>query len=73
MTEKKLHPLVAGLITIIFLGGAFYGRIRHEKNSIAKINSYEACRDAGFQILESYPPQCKTLDGRIFSENTPKN
>ena len=35
------------------------------QNKIA-INSYEECVAAGYPIMESYPEQCKTPDGRTF-------
>lgn len=31
------------------------------------INSYEDCVNAGFPIMESYPEQCATPDGRSFT------
>jgi hypothetical protein len=33
------------------------------------ITNYEECVAAGFPIMKSNPPQCATLDGRIFAEN----
>ena len=33
------------------------------------VNSFEECEKAGFAILESYPRQCRTDDGKIFTED----
>ena len=33
------------------------------------LNSFEECIGAGYLILESYPRQCKTPDGRTFIED----
>ncbi len=33
-----------------------------------QINSFDDCINAGFPILESYPRQCKTPDGKTFVE-----
>ncbi|MCU0679204.1 MAG: hypothetical protein MUC28_02015 [Planctomycetes bacterium] len=33
----------------------------------AEINSYEACVQAGYSVLESFPEQCRTPDGRSFN------
>ncbi|OGZ42072.1 MAG: hypothetical protein A3C80_01490 [Candidatus Ryanbacteria bacterium RIFCSPHIGHO2_02_FULL_45_43] len=33
------------------------------------ITSFEACADAGYPIMESYPEQCRTPDGRLFVKN----
>ena len=30
------------------------------------ISTFEECKAAGYPILESYPMQCRTPDGRIF-------
>lgn len=33
----------------------------------AEINSFEDCVNAGNPVMESYPPQCRTQDGRTFT------
>jgi len=33
------------------------------------INSFEECVKAGYPVMESYPRQCRTPDGRSFTEN----
>ncbi|HXK32321.1 MAG TPA: hypothetical protein VJ378_02535, partial [Candidatus Paceibacterota bacterium] len=33
------------------------------------IDSFEKCTEAGNAIMESYPRQCRTEDGRIFTED----
>jgi hypothetical protein len=33
-----------------------------------EINSFEACAQAGFPVMESYPRQCRTADGKSFTE-----
>jgi len=35
---------------------------------IPPINSFEQCANVGFPIMESYPRQCRTSDGRLFVE-----
>ncbi|MBN2014761.1 MAG: DUF333 domain-containing protein [Candidatus Altiarchaeota archaeon] len=32
------------------------------------VNSFEDCVNAGYPVMESYPRQCKTPDGRTFTE-----
>ncbi len=71
--EKKLNPYIAVAIVALFVAAAFLGRWQHEKNVLTKINSFETCRDAGFPIMESYPPQCRTADGRTFIQQIPQN
>ncbi|MEW6723053.1 MAG: hypothetical protein AB1324_07355, partial [Candidatus Micrarchaeota archaeon] len=31
-----------------------------------EINSFDDCVDAGYPVMESYPRQCRTPDGRTF-------
>jgi len=33
------------------------------------VNSFEECVSAGYPVLESYPRQCKTPDGKTFTED----
>ncbi|MFH1751775.1 MAG: beta-propeller domain-containing protein, partial [archaeon] len=35
---------------------------------ISSINSFEDCINAGYPIMESFPAQCRTPDGRTFKE-----
>jgi len=34
-----------------------------------EITNFEECVEAGHSILESYPRQCRTPDGRSFTES----
>ncbi len=36
--------------------------------SAADVKSFEACVAAGYPVMESYPRQCKTPDGRTYAE-----
>jgi len=36
---------------------------------IQNITSFEECAAAGYPVMESYPEQCKTPDGRTFTKN----
>ncbi|MEK7564492.1 MAG: Gmad2 immunoglobulin-like domain-containing protein [Patescibacteria group bacterium] len=38
----------------------------------SKILSFQDCVDAGFPVMEIYPGQCRTPDGRIFTEEIPE-
>ncbi len=38
----------------------------HVKVNLSKISSYSECKEAGFPVMESYPEQCVTSDGRTF-------
>ena len=52
--------LLGGLI-----GGAFYlGKINYSSQSV--VNNFEDCTKAGYPVMESYPAQCRTPDGKVF-------
>ena len=58
------------LIIIVILGTAAYFIIfKPGEAPIADINSFEECISAGYPVLESYPRQCKTPDGKTFIED----
>lgn len=40
--------------------------ITAQENVTLDINSFEECIDAGYPVLESYPRQCRTPDGKMF-------
>jgi hypothetical protein len=40
-------------------------------NPTASINSFEDCKNAGYPIMETYPQQCRTPDGKNFVEDVP--
>ena len=55
---------VAAIIILIAIFGGFWYYSRHTGES--RITSFEECKSAGYQIMESYPEQCRTPDGRTF-------
>ena len=62
----KLKLLVFLVLIIVALMGLFW--VKSKKPDL-KIDSFEKCAAAGNPVLESYPPQCKTRDGRNFTQN----
>jgi hypothetical protein len=39
------------------------------KSKLAAINSFEDCAAAGYPIMDSYPEQCRTADGKHFTRS----
>jgi len=65
----KLKLLVLGIALVILLGtGAILLKILDKSTAkqIEEINSFKECAEAGYPILESFPRQCRTPDGRTF-------
>lgn len=56
------------VIFLIGLGFAALGLLSFlNKQSVASISNFEECAAAGYPIMESYPEQCATPDGRSFT------
>lgn len=53
---------IALVITAIGVGGWYYQRQR----ILAAVSDFESCAAAGFPVMESFPEQCATPDGRSF-------
>ena len=68
MGKKQITYIV---VAILILGGlALYYQLN--KQAVAKISSFEDCKNAGYAVMESYPEQCKTPDGRNFINTQPQ-
>jgi hypothetical protein len=50
---------------VIFLG--VYPKLKETKPKPV-ITTFEECAAAGYQVMESYPRQCSTPDGKFFVE-----
>ena len=63
---KKLFIILLSVVILIIL---FFVIFYFKDNAIvSKINNFKDCADNGFPIMESYPRQCRTPDGRNFVE-----
>ncbi len=72
VSNLKIEPMfkiskISIYLIIIFILLASAGAVFYFKQQkIKKISNFEQCGQAGYPILESYPAQCRTPDGRIF-------
>jgi len=58
------------LIIIVVLGAtACFIMFKPGEAPITDINNFEECISAGYPVMESYPRQCKTPDGKTFTED----
>jgi len=75
MERNTLFIVVIAMVVILglmldwqrLLPGLFYDG--HRNNNHMTINSFEDCVSAGMPVMESYPEQCRTEDGRTFVRN----
>lgn len=72
MSQKTIRILIIGIIVavIIALGIAMLPVVQ-QRESQPMVNSFEECAAAGYPIMESYPEQCRTPDGRNFVHEIP--
>lgn len=65
------------VVSILFVGGLTLSwKLFDEKKSNQTpktVLSFEDCVTAGYPILESNPRQCKTSDGRTYTEELPES
>jgi hypothetical protein len=61
-----LGIIILLIITAVFL---FVRNYQPSQKPVLTVTDFESCAAAGYPILESYPRQCRTPDGRNFGEN----
>jgi hypothetical protein len=78
MTKNQKIVTGVGVITVIAIiaGGIWIVSVSKTSNKTANVNvaaitTFDQCVEAGFAIMESYPEQCRTSDGRIFVNEKP--
>jgi hypothetical protein len=65
MQLKYLFMIFVAIIAI-----AIVGFIRYNNSVLDKaIASFEECANAGYPIMESYPPRCQAPDGQTFAQD----
>src|SRR3989344_8745418 len=58
-----------GLVVLVIIAFILYFAIQATQKQ--EVNSFEECINAGNSVLESFPRQCITPDGRMFTESLP--
>ncbi len=56
------------IIAIVLIASFVWFGFLRDKKEAGPILSFEDCASAGYPIMESFPRQCKTPDGRTFAE-----
>jgi len=78
MHDNKNVPLILLAIGLVIAIGAavyFWTQSTEEEEpdqQTTSINSFDECVNAGYPVMESYPRQCRTPDGRNFVEVIPE-
>lgn len=75
--QTGIGPTVASIIVVVILLGIAGYFVANRESLFEKpeqtIMSFEECKAAGYPIMESYPEQCKTPDGRTFVRSIPSS
>lgn len=67
---KKFILIGTLLLLIIILAGVWFGlRYKSIQEPGVSVNNFEECIAKGYPVLESYPRQCRTPDGKTFVED----
>lgn len=67
MDTRTIVPRAALVSGAVIVAAALY--FAFHKTAVAPaITSFETCATAGYPIMESYPRQCRTPDGRTYAE-----
>jgi len=69
----KNKTLFYGILTIAVLVITGIGLLVHQNKFITteEITNFEECAAAGNPVMQSYPPRCKTADGKTFTQGLP--
>ncbi len=69
MKYNKPIVIIVAVALVALLGVAIWSNaFRQEKDSVPIVTSFEECVQAGYPVMESYPRQCQTPDGKTFVE-----
>lgn len=68
MHALKILGLLALAGVLVVIGMVVYGLAPRMNASVPQpiVTSFEECVAAGNPVMESYPEQCRTADGRLF-------
>ena len=61
--------IVSGIALVVIVGVFIIISHPWQKSPSIQVSSFEECKNAGYPIMESYPEQCRTPDGKTFTEN----
>jgi hypothetical protein len=67
-----MKTIIAIFIVLLAVAAAIYYIPGNEESSV-EVNNFAACLDAGYPVMESFPRQCQSPDGRTFTEETKEN
>jgi eight-cysteine-cluster-containing protein len=64
MQNISTRTLLIALVVFVVIAAGLFSIMPRERS--VNVTSFEECAAAGYPIMESYPEQCRTPDGRNF-------
>ncbi len=64
-----IKNIIIALLLVVCAVFLFVGYKGNNQAPVVAVNSYEECVAAGYAVMESYPPQCKTPDNKTFKQD----
>ena len=66
LKEKKFLIIVVCVVLVVLV--ALFAVFYYEKEEVSQdVSTFQECVDAGYPVMETYPAQCSTPDGkRVF-------
>lgn len=59
--------MIIGFVVLLIVAG-IVGYFQEQKQKVLQIDTFEKCADAGYPIMESYPPRCAVPGGKSFTQ-----
>ena len=67
------NKIIIFIILVLVVVALWFGFFRTKKVVAPVVLSFESCVSAGFPVMESYPRQCRTSDGKTYAEELAQN
>lgn len=68
MTTRNIK--VFAMLAVLLVIGVIVWQYQNS-SKVQNISNFDECAKAGYPIMESYPEQCRTPDGRTFTRQVP--
>lgn len=66
--NKMTLWVVIGLVVLFLLGYWIYASQKQPEDMVSFVSNFEECVVAGYPVQETYPRQCTTPDGNVYTE-----
>lgn len=76
MAENEMNEMNRNLVIFMTISGVFllsllgYLLLTSLKKNPVLVGDFDSCMKAGYQVIETYPAQCKTPEGKNFVQET---